>query len=271
MSAASGLFFWKKKKETQAEKVKEMLEVITDNLPKFRGLLHAIQGATPNAFIGMDAGSAINPPDSDGTVIGKLYDFYQTYFLGIPQAIASPRGDEKDPPDQRLPVTPKSVVAELEGPVVTLSLEGLDEKIKCLQDKTKLTTQHFTTEQINGMIERLEFRRQYPGHQEFFGRFPYTTDEKIDLLVTKYKLKVCSSDLFIPTLPKEAVDVMGEYSRITKEITSKAPVFYLIGEESDFKKKYEKLDPILLVQSPFGFVWQILGAWDKEMMLLSEL
>jgi hypothetical protein len=45
----------------------------------------------------------------------------------------------------------------------------------------------------------------------------------------------------------------------------------VIAEPDKFRKAYEKRDPILLVQSPFGFYWQILGAWDKEMMLLSEL
>ena len=30
-------------------------------------------------------------------------------------------------------------------------------------------------------------------------------------------------------------------------------------------------NPILLVQSPFGIYWQILGAWDKELVLLEEL
>lgn len=270
MSVASGLFFWKKKKETQAEKVKEMLEVIADNLPKFRDLLSTIQGTVLNPFIGVHNGLAIAPGDSDGAIIGKLYDFYQTYYGTAPQIIAAPRGDEKDPADKRLPITPKSVVDELNNTMV-VSLEGLDEKIQCLRDKTKLSTQHYTTAQLEGMIERLEFRRRYPDYREFFDRFPYTSDEKIDILVTKYKLKICSSDLFVPTLPKEAIDVMGEYKRVTKEITSKDPIFYLIGEEVDFKKKYEKLDPILLVQSPFGFVWQILGAWDKEMMLLSEL
>ena len=51
----------------------------------------------------------------------------------------------------------------------------------------------------------------------------------------------------------------------------KKPVFYVIAEPDKFRKAYEKRDPILLVQSPFGFYWQILGAWDKEMILLSEL
>ena len=69
----------------------------------------------------------------------------------------------------------------------------------------------------------------------------------------------------------EAVNVMKKYTEVTKKMSGESPVFYVIAEAKDFIKKQEKLDPILLVQSPFGFYWQILGAWDKEMLLLSEL
>ena len=39
----------------------------------------------------------------------------------------------------------------------------------------------------------------------------------------------------------------------------------------DFEKQYERRDPILLAQSPFGFYYHILGAWDTEMLYLPEL
>ena len=42
-------------------------------------------------------------------------------------------------------------------------------------------------------------------------------------------------------------------------------------QSHEIQEKYKQRDPILLVQSPFGFYWQILGAWDKEMLILSEL
>lgn len=57
----------------------------------------------------------------------------------------------------------------------------------------------------------------------------------------------------------------------TVELCQLKPVFYVIAEESDFKEKDKKRDPILLAQSPFGVYYDILGAWDKEMLLLSEL
>ena len=47
--------------------------------------------------------------------------------------------------------------------------------------------------------------------------------------------------------------------------------FYSIAEKEMFNDEYKRNDPILLVQSPFGIYWQILGAWDKELVLLEEL
>ncbi len=44
-----------------------------------------------------------------------------------------------------------------------------------------------------------------------------------------------------------------------------------IADKKDFEKKDKRRDPILLAQSPFGHFWQILGAWDKEMLFLEEL
>jgi hypothetical protein len=140
------------------------------------------------------------------------------------------------------------------------------------KDKSNmLMHQRYAKAQIDGLCKRLENRKKYRDNVSFFSSYPNTTDEKIDDLLKKYKLVMRTSDLFIPTFPKEAIDIMKEYTKITKDISCEEPVYYVIAEEKDFKKKNEKLDPILLVQSPFGFYWQILGAWDKEMLLLSEL
>ena len=64
---------------------------------------------------------------------------------------------------------------------------------------------------------------------------------------------------------------MAAYTEHTVSVCGKKPIFYVIAEPDKFRKAFEKRDPILLVQSPFGFYWQILGAWDKEMLLLGEL
>ena len=80
-----------------------------------------------------------------------------------------------------------------------------------------------------------------------------------------------TSDIFIPEFPDEAIKAMTDYTEKMEAVCGKKPVFYVIAEHDKFKEAFKKRDPILLVQSPFGFFWQIIGAWDKEMILLSEL
>jgi hypothetical protein len=174
-------------------------------------------------------------------------------------------------PSKKIKVKPKDVLHELETVPTPFSLMGLDDKIEILKDKEKLIVQHYAKREVSALIERLENRKKYVEHKAFFDSFANTTDEKIDVLLGKYQLVMKTSDIFIPEFPDEAVKVMKDYTEKLKEVCNKKPIFYVIAEESLFKKSYEKRDPILLVQSPFGFYWQILGAWDEELILLSEL
>lgn len=172
---------------------------------------------------------------------------------------------------KKIKVKPKDVLDELETIPTPFSLIGLDEKIEILKDKEKLIVQNYAKREVSALIERLENRKKYQESKAFFDRFANTTDEKIDVLLGKYQLVMKTSDIFIPEFPDEAIKVMKEYTEKLEALCGKKPIFYVIAEEKEFKKAYEKRDPILLVQSPFGFYWQILGAWDKEMLLLSEL
>jgi hypothetical protein len=172
---------------------------------------------------------------------------------------------------KKVKVKPIDVLNELETIPTPFSLAMVDEKIEILKDKEKLIAQEYAKREVVALIERLENRKKYAEFKEFFDKYPNTTDEKIENLLEKYELVMKTSDIFIPEFPDEAVSVMKEYTKKLDEICGKKPIFYVIAEAKDFKKAYEKRDPILLVQSPFGFYWQILGAWDKEMLLLSEL
>ena len=173
--------------------------------------------------------------------------------------------------DKRIAKKPVEVRLELESEPSPWTLEGLDDKIALLKRKSSVTTQHYSKSELDSLVERLENRKKYEEFKEFFGKFPNTTDVLIDALLTKYKLEMKSSDLFVPEFPKEAIDVMEDYTKEVVKLCGKKPVYYVIAEEGDFKKKYEKRDPILLVQSPFGFYYQVLGAWDAEMLILHEL
>lgn len=172
---------------------------------------------------------------------------------------------------KKIAVKPIDVLNELETVPTPFSLALLDEKIGILKDKEKHINQHYAKREVEALILRLQNRKQYQKHRELFERFQNTTEEKIDTLLKKYDLVMKPSDIFIPEFPDEAIKIMNDYSYAVNDICNKKPVYYVIATEDKFRKAYEKRDPILLVQSPFGFYYQILGAWDKEMILLSEL
>jgi hypothetical protein len=173
--------------------------------------------------------------------------------------------------NKKIAVKPKDVLDELETVPTPWTLSNLDDKIEVLKYKAELITQHYSKREVEALVERLENRKKWGKFRNFFQEFQNTTDEKIDVLLEKYDIVMKTSDLFIPEFPDDAIAVMKKYTENMKKLCKKKPVFYVIAEPDKFKKAYEKRDPILLVQSPFGFYWQILGAWDKEMILLSEL
>ncbi len=261
------LFFWTKKKERPMnEKAEEMIQLYIKYIPQIRAMMRQAHDED------MTSGSI-------GHAVGQMYDFFKDLEPSLQNAMEpwTPVSSMQDrlaaPKDERKEAKPLAVRDELEEVPAPWSVENdhLQEKIDLLKDKTLLVNQRHSKEQIEGLIKRLENRKVFIQEAAFYVSFPNTTDEKIDALLKKYKLECRPSDLFVPTFPKEAVDVMKKYSEVTKRLTGEDPVYYVIAESADFIEKRKKLDPILLVQSPFGFYWQILGAWDKEMLLLSEL
>jgi hypothetical protein len=210
-----------------------------------------------------------------------LFDFknYQSQYTGatlnsfitVGSSSDSGEGESSNETKRKIAVKPKDVLNELETIPTPWTLSNLDDKIEVLKYKADLITQHYSKREVQGLIERLENRKQWHKFKNFFQEFQNTTDEKIDILLEKYDLVMKTSDLFIPEFPDDAIAVMKKYTDNMQKLCKKKPVFYVIAEPDKFKKAYEKRDPILLVQSPFGFYWQILGAWDKEMILLSEL
>lgn len=258
------IFFWKKKGDPEIPKAEEMIQLYLKYIPQLK-----------KAF-------DFNDAPFNGDYFKRMYDFWAGYrdwndntevnynpdFPVAPVMLPNPWSVSEDKREEK---TPLAVADELERIPLKVNVDDLDAKIDLFKSKSKLISQKFTKDQVEGFTQRLENRKHYAEHHEFFKMFPITNDEKIDDLLSRYKLVMKKSDLFVPTFPKAAIDIMTEYSIVVKKFTDEAPVFYVIAEKKDFEKKYKRLDPILLVQSPFGFYWQILGAWDKEMLLLSEL
>jgi hypothetical protein len=179
--------------------------------------------------------------------------------------------ESKEMPPQKIAIKPIDVLDQLETIPTPWTLSNLEDKIEVLKYKRDLIVQTYSRREVEGLIERLENRRKWEDFKGFFNEFQNTTDEKIEKLLDKYDLVMNTSDLFVPEFPDDAIAIMKVYTEKMEELCGKKPVFYVIAEPDKFRKAYERRDPILLVQSPFGFYWQILGAWDKEMILLSEL
>lgn len=174
---------------------------------------------------------------------------------------------------QKIKAMPIDVFDQLEKIPSPISLLGLDEKIEMTKQRAGMIKQYYAKREVEAMIERLEMRKKYEGDvKTYFSQFDSTSDANIHALLDKYTLEMHPSDLFIPEFPDEAIKTMKEYSDQVEALCGKKPVFYVISEAGDFRKKYERRDPILLAQSPFGFFYNILGVWGLEhMQLLSEL
>jgi hypothetical protein len=185
--------------------------------------------------------------------------------------------EEKKTPD----LTPKNVfeMKLLNDDAFKINVDPayIEEQLNDFKDKLnliKITEFDMSrgTNEISSFIVRLENRKQYKKYHKFFDEYAYTTTAKINGVVKQHSnLKLGKVEQFIADLPKEAITSMKDYTKTTEQICGKKPIFYIIADKKDFEKSDQRRDPILLAQSPFGHFWQILGAWDEEMMFLEEL
>ena len=127
-------------------------------------------------------------------------------------------------------------------------------------------------DEVRSIIERLENRKKLSLVKKVVEKYPHTTSALINrVLKENPHLRYEKVDAFIPDLRKVAVDAMKEYDGMCLKLCDKKAVFYILANKEDFERKAERRDPILLAESPFGFFWQILGAWDEEMVYLGDL
>lgn len=214
-----------------------------------------------------------------GGAIGGVAYGHTISFTGEGQESAVSVETENARPMENVAITPKQALAELGRMPTHFSLEGLDDKISMFEKKRSLITQHYAAEDVDRMLTCLRNRKKYDSPmadgqtpRQFFGLFDTTTHDLIDDLLAKHKnLVFKEAELFIPELPEEATKTMSTYTAKCKELTGKEPKFYVIATKESFKEADRKRDPILVAPSPFFFGYDILGAWDTEMLYLPEL
>lgn len=167
---------------------------------------------------------------------------------------------------------------------IVVDEEYLDEQISDLKAKLSLFTDkrrkfaalengvRFGELEVKSMIERLENRRRITEVSDVVNEYAHTTTRHINSLLKEQDyLRAKTADEFIPDFPNDAIQAMKKYNKMCEKLTNKTTHFYVIAKKEDFEKKDQKRDPILLAQSPFGFFWQVLGAWDEEMVFLGDL
>lgn len=210
-------------------------------------------------------------------------------FIAINEAInpgqatkskAKPKGKVKEK-KAKIEITPKGVyqLQTLNDKFFKMKAEPeyVDKQIEHFKDKlgmikSKEFDMNRGTIEIASILKRMENRKKYPEFKDYYDEFPYTSTDKIkELTKTHDHLKLGEVSQFLADMPQEAVDVMKKYTEQTKKLCEKEPVYYIIANKKDFQKTEKRRDPILLAQSPFGHFWQILGAWDEEMLLIEEL
>lgn len=217
--------------------------------------------------------------------------FLQDYALveaGNGSWIAAPKVKKKEKgkkvekkPEPKIELTPKGIhelkllnddafKIKTDPTYIDEQLESFKEKLSMI--KMKDFDMNNGTVEIASIISRLENRKKYAEFSSFYEEFPYTNTGKINEIIKAHSnLKIGEVSQFLADMPKDAVDVMKNYTSKTKELCGKKPIFYIIADKKDFQKSDKRRDPILLAQSPFGHFWQILGAWDEEMLFLDEL
>lgn len=236
-------------------------------------LVKALLGKDFEMRLSSGLGENVTPEEK----VKRIYDFFKSYgYTILSEADAPTPIKSKDPDkDPEETITPKGVIDELGRVPCPIECEPkeIDARVALMERKIRLGIDNtYTKAEMEGMVACLKRRARYNENKEFFEKFDYTTTEKIEGLLEKHpSLCMKGSTLFVPTFPEDAISAMEAYKKKCKSLFDLDPVFYVIAKKDDFRKKEKKNDPILLVQSPFGFFWQILGAWDEEMLLLEEL
>lgn len=152
------------------------------------------------------------------------------------------------------------------------TIKTLESKLKLMKNKGDSGSVGYGRKELESMVTRIANRVKFAEYRHFYEEYPYTSNDLINASLKKHtNLRCKSATEFIPDFPSDAVATMEAYTDNTMKLCGHKPVFYVVADKKDFGEVMKKRDPILLAQSPFGFFWQVLGAWDKEMILLEEL
>ncbi|MCK4307288.1 hypothetical protein KAW50_03560 [candidate division WOR-3 bacterium] len=178
-------------------------------------------------------------------------------------------GKRKKKKDSRIEKRPVEIFKEILSKEPKVDLRNLDSQIEIVKKRKKFLEEELELP-ADDEEEALKFllaRKKYLKHQGKF-RWSTTTFPKIEALCKKYKVKLVNFDSYYKTVPMEAFDELEKFISAYDKVRNDKPVIKLIIDSGG---KETRKDPILLVGSPFGKWFFVLGAWDKEVEIVDDL
>ena len=172
------------------------------------------------------------------------------------------------PLDTRIEKKPIEVVDEIVAEIPRIDLTNLSEQLRMVKKRKRyLQNIGMPTNDEDMAILYLQARKKFRKYDEKL-TWTVTTNKQIKKLCEKYKLVKVSLRGYVRCIPTEALEELEKFLDVYEKITDAEPNIELIiddgGEET-------RKDPIMLVESPVGAWWYIIGAWDKEVEYMDEL
>jgi hypothetical protein len=207
---------------------------------------------------------AVNIPTDNSTIISN------TDWITTPNSNTPGQFDIKPNVDTRIEKKPVEIFNEIVSEKPIMNLTNLDKQIRLVKNRKRVLEEHIGESDSRHEDEALSYLRARKKFIKCSGLFkwPTTNQEKVNDLCKKYKVMSVAIGGYYRNLPMEAIDEMEKYTKAHYKITRNKPVFTLIVDQGG---KEQKKDPILLVCSPFGRWYYILGAWDKEVEIVDDL
>lgn len=165
---------------------------------------------------------------------------------------------------------PVEIFEEIISTSLEIDLTDLDNKIKSVKERIKILKTHLRNDnfvQEESALVYLKARKKYMKYKDLF-KWATTNEELINKLCKKYKVRLVGIENYYRNVPKEGVDEIKKYGDAFNKVCDMNPEFKLIIDDGG---KEQRKDPILLVSSPFGNWYYVLGAWDKEVEIIDKL
>lgn len=170
--------------------------------------------------------------------------------------------------DVRIEKKPVEVVEEIVSPKPVIQTGNIKEQIRVVSNRLFVLKKYkgsTTDEEL--ALKYLNARLKYDKYEGLFF-WAVTTDELVNKLTSRYKLRRVSFGSYSRNVPMEAVEELEKYGKAFSKVTTGEPKLELIVDEGG---KETRKDPILLAESPFGKWFYILGAWDKEVKYVDDI